>query len=277
MKKLLNPKNLPLIVTFAGLIGFVIRMLSMGKGVDEAGLYPPATAAWIALWVLTTAVAVLIIFMTKPLSENVKYNQNFPASPVSAVGTLLGAVAICLAGWNSFTDSLDALGLLTGILGMGGGILLVMAAYARLKGMKVNFLYHIVSCLFLALRTFILSKEWSNVPQIGPFLFTFLFHVCAMLAIYQLCAFDVDLGKRRASLFWSLMTAYLCLVALPSSEDVLFCGCIAIWMLTNLCSLRPVKKRKPAAPRDSEPTAQAQMSSSDVSIDEIKSWLEEDN
>lgn len=274
--KFLNPKNLPLMITFAGLIGFIIRILSLWGGADEAGLYPPAPVAWIALWVLTAVVALLIIFTTKPLSEPVKYNQNFPASPVSAVGTLLGAVAVALAGWSSFAGSADALALLTGILGMVGGVLLVMAAYCRLKGIKVNFLYHIIPCLFLALHTFNQCKNWSNVPQIGPFLFTCLFQLCAMLAIYQLCAFDVELGKRRASLFWSLMATYFCLLALPSSEDVLFCGCIAIWMLTNLCSLRPAKKRKANVPQEPANPVQAQMSSSDVSMDEINSWLEDE-
>lgn len=275
MIKLLNPKNLPISVTAFGLLGFLLRLWTLSGGTDKENLHIPVPAAWIALWIVTALVPLLIIYITKPLADPVKYNLNFPASPVSAVGTLCGALAVSLAGVRSFSNSTDVLMLITGLLGMASGVVLLMAGYARLKGMRVNFLYHGIPCLFMALHIFNQCKQWSNVPHSSPFLFGFLCQICAMLAVYQLCAFDVDMGKRRASLFWSLMSVYFCLVALPTADNLIFCGCIAVWMLTNLCSLRPAKKRKPAAQEAPKPV-QAHMSGSDVSIDEIKSWLDEE-
>lgn len=276
MKKLLHPKNLPMNVTCVGLVGFLLHLWALGSGPDTEGLYALAAFPWILLLIVTVAVPFAIIYLTRPLGEPLKYTLNFPASVVSAVGTLLGALAIALAGIRSFSETPDALGVVTGVLGIAGGVCLLFVAYARLRGGKVNFLYHLIACIFLALRTFNQCKLWSNQPQITPFLFYFMAQICAMLAVYQLCAFDVDLGKRRTSLFWSLMTVYLCLVALPATKDVLFCGCIAIWMLTNLCSLRPVKKRRPA-PQEPEQTVQAPQISTDVSVEEMLSWVEEDN
>ena len=275
MKKLLHPKNLPISVTIMGMVGFVLNLWTLSGGVDDEQLYTFVKFPWILLGILTVAVPVFIVLLTRPLGEPLKYSMNFPASVVSGVGTALGALVIVFGGVDSFATSPDVLGLITGVLGILGGILLFAVAYARWKGVRANFLYHGIVCLFLALRTFNHCKNWSNQPQFYPFLFTFLFQICATLAVYQLCAFDVELGDRRKSLFWSLMTVYLCLVALPSTQDVLFCGGVAIWMLTNLCSLRPVRKRRPAPVKDEE-NVEVPLIGTDVTMEEIKSWVDEE-
>ena len=274
MKKYLNPKILPIVVTVLGMVGFLLRLWTMQGGPDpEQGLYPVATLAWTLLWIVTAITGAAIIFLTRPLGEPVKYNQNFPGSLLAAVGSLVAAVIMVLGGVQSFNGQ-DTVSFITGLLGLIGGLGMGLVAYTRMKGTKPNFFAHGVVCLYLALRTFNECKLWSNEPQLGLFIFTFLSQICAMLAAYQLCAFDVDLGKRRASLFWSLMAVYLCLVALPSTEDLPFTCGLAVWLLTNLCSLQPVKKRR--APKRVEPEVQATLDGSDVSMDELKSWLEEE-
>lgn len=274
MKKYLNPKYLPIAVTVAGVVGFLLRMWTQSGGVNSEGLYAPAPLAWALLWVLTAAVFGLIILLTRPLSEPVKYEMNFPASPAAAAGTALGALAILVSGIQSMFGSQELLSFVSGLLGIVGGILLLFVANARLRGTKANFLHHGVVCLFFALRVFNQCRGWGNEPQLSLFLFDLLFQLCAMLAVYHLCAFDVDLGNRRVSLFWSLMSVYLCLVALASTGDMLLYGGVAIWLLTNLCSLRPVKKRRPTSAKTPDPV-QAQISGSDMSIEEIKNWLED--
>lgn len=280
MNKLLHPKHLPIIVTVAGLIGFALRIWSLGSGPDAEGLYAPAPVAWALLWIVTIAVPVAIIVLTRPLKEPGKYADNFPPSIISAVGSLAAALGILTTALPLFIDAgsvsnSNTLTFVTGLIGILSGILMAMVGYARLKGSKPNFLCHASVSLYLALRIFDQCKTWSNEPQISVFLFPFLAQIFIMLAAYQLCAFDVDLGKRPTSLLWSLSGVYLCLVALPSGEDTLFLGCMAIWLLTNTCSLRPIKKRRPAPQTPTEPV-QAQMSSKDVSIEEIRSWLDEE-
>jgi hypothetical protein len=275
MKKLLHPKYLPIFVSFAAVLGFVLRLFALAGGTDAEGLYALSPVIWVLLWIITAAVPVMIILMTRSLTEPVKYNKNFPASLVSAIGSLLAGVGFALAGLESLLHSADTFTFLSGILGLASAVFMALVAYARLKGNKPFPFCHLCVCLFFALRTFSQSRMWGNEPQIGLFIFAFLAQICAMLAAYQLSAFDLELGNRRSSLFWSLSATYLSLVALPSSDDLLFFGCIAVWLLTNLCSLRPVKKRK-AVPQEPANPVQAQISGSDVSIDEIKTWLEEE-
>jgi hypothetical protein len=278
LNKLLHPKNLPIAVTLAGLISFALRIWSMGSGTDAEGLYAPAPLPWALLWIITIAVPVLIIIMARPLNVPGKFADNFRPSIVSAIGSLAAALGLLVTALDLFKGNayaIDTLTMLTGVIGILSGVLMIIVAYARLKGQKPNFLCHISVSLYLALRIFSQCKIWSNEPQIGIYLFPFLAQIFIMLAAYQLSAFDVELGKRPSSLLWSLSAVYLCLAALPSNQDVLFLGCMAIWLLTNLCSLTPIKKPRSNS-KDKPDTAQAQLGSTDVSIDEIKTWLDED-
>ena len=264
-----------MVITAAALLGFLLRLWTMAGGVDAEGLYASSVFAWILLWIVTLAVPVLIIVMVRPLTVPVKYNMNFPKSIVSAVGCLMAALGFVLAGVDSFSGAHDIPSFLTGVLGLGSGVSMLLVAYARFRGEKPNFLFHCCACLFMALRTFDLCRSWGNQPQIHLFLFALLAQISVMLAAYQLCCFDAEMGNRRVSLFWSLLSVYLCMLALPSAKDILFYGCIAIWLLTNLCSLKPAKKRKPVAQEPENPV-QAQIPGSDVSMDEIMTWLEEE-
>lgn len=280
MNKIMNPKILPLTTAVAGLLGFGLRIWTLSGGTDHEGLYTFQLLPWALLWIVTAAVPVLTILMTRSLKEPVKFAENYPPSIVSAVGALLGALGIALSAWDALQAyqsglSSDMLALLTALLGFVAAVLMALVAYSRLKGIKPNFLCHISVSLYLALRIFYQCKAWSNEPQISVFLFPLLAQVTVMLAAYHLSTFDVDLGKRSASLVWSLWAVYLCLVALPGSDQILFYGCMAIWLMTNICSLRPAKKRK-AAPKEPAKPVQAQMSSNDVSVDELKTWLDEE-
>ena len=159
---------------------------------------------------------------------------------------------------------------------------------------KPSFVLHAVPCLFFALRIFERCKAWSNIPQITIFLFQFLASICVMLAVYQLACFDVNLGKRKTCLFWSLSGVYFSLLSLPSGDEPLFYVGMAIWLLTNLCSVRPLKARKPqqtepapettpepapeaAAPEAPAPapTAESQLNE-DMSLDDLKRWLDKE-
>ena len=281
MNKIINPKSLPLATAIAGLLGFGLRIWTLSGGTDREGLYTFQLLPWVLLWIVTAALPVLIILMSKPLKEPVKFAENYPPSIISAMGSLLGALGIALSAWDILQAyqrapfAQDTLALLTALLGFVAAVLMALVAYFRLKGNKPNFLCHVSVCLYLALKIFHQCKAWSNEPQISVFLFPFLAELLVMLAAYHLSTFDADLGKRPASLLWSLWAVYLCLVALPDTNEILFYGLCAIWLMTNICSLRPAKKRK-AATQEPTKSVQAQMSSSDVSLDELKTWLDEE-
>ncbi len=244
MNKILKPKFLPLIVAIAGLLGMLLRIWTIGHGADSDGLYERHTLAWVLIWIVTALTLGLVVMITHRLKNPGRYADNFPPSPISAFGCLLAAVGVMLSALELVTTPGDTLALTAGIFGIAAGCGLVVVGICRFRGQKPHFLCHGAVCLFLALKVFYQCKLWSNEPQLGVFLFPFLALICAMLAAYQLAAYDVDLGKRRASLFWSLSGAYFSLLALPGSEDgLLFVG-IALWLIANLCSLRPLNKRR---------------------------------
>lgn len=279
MNKIFQPKYAPLVVAVAGLLGFLLRIMTISGGTDREGLYTFELLPWALLWAVSIAVPVLIFLMARPLTEPGKYSDNYPPSIVSAVGCLIGALGMAISALDLFqtyqlstnTVMPDTLSLVAALLGFVATVMLGVVAFARLKGNQPNFLCHISVCIYMAVRIFCQCRAWSNEPQISIFLLGFLAQLFVMLAAYHLCAFDVDMGKRRASLMYSLCAVYLCLTALPGEKDVLFLGCMAIWLMTNLCSLRRLQKRKaPVKP------VQATMGHSDVSIDELQGWMDEE-
>lgn len=281
MKKYLRPKNLPVFVLAFSLLGLLLRLWSVGSGPDENALYEPNPLAWALLWIVTLGTAASVVLLTAPLKIPGRYNFNFPASIPGAIGTALAALGIMTSGLSMLTSASDMLSRIAGLLGIVAAVALIPVAFSRFHGQRPNFLLHALSCLFFALRIFIKCKLWSNEPQMGVFLMPFLASVCVMLASYQLASFDVDLGNRRHSLFWSLMGVYFCVAALPASDEPLFYALMAAWLLTNLCSRKPLKPKAqsepeadPAPQPEPEPEPQPPASAPDMSLDELMDWLD---
>lgn len=286
MKKYLHPKFLPILVPVAGLLGLLLRLWIILPGPDAEGLYAPQPFAWTLLWIVTILTLAAVVVMSARLKVPGKYTDNFPASVPSAIGSALAALGIILSK-QVFPIGSDLLSTLTSILGIISAAVLVLAALNRYQGKKASFLLHAIPCLFFALRIFMLCRVWSSETQTGVFLFQFFASICVMLASYQLACFDVNLGKRRSSLFWSLSGVYFCLLALPGSNEPLFYAAMALWLLTNLCSLWPMKARKPqtktpaasAAPEQEPPAPTSAAENGlreDMSLDELKSWLDQE-
>ena len=299
MKKFIRPRHLPALVVFAGLLGFVFRIWIIGLGPNSEGLYKPQPMAWALLWILTALVLTAVTLVPRRLRSPGRYSDHFPASIPGAVGVALAALSCLTSAFGVLKTAGNTLTTVTALLGLASAVCLGLAAYARFTGKRPMVVAHTVPCLYFALLIFDRCKNWSNEPQIGLYLFPFLASVCIMLATYQRACFDVNLGKRRSYLFWSLSGAYFCILTLPSCDDLLFYGSMAIWLLTNLCSLRPLTKRRqqpeetptpvaeaaPKAPEQEEkPTPAPQpenltatpASAENMSMDELMDWLNED-
>jgi hypothetical protein len=281
MKKYLHPKYLPILVPLASILGVLLRLWTMGGGPDRDGLYAPQPFAWVLLWMVSFCILAGIYLLSKGLKNPGKYADNFPASPVAAVGCLAAALGVIFSSISTMVSAEDLLSTITGILGLLSAVALGYTGYARLKGVRPSFLLHTVICLYLALRVFDCCKHWSNVTQTGVFLFQFLASVCIMLATYQRCCFDVDLGKRSSHLFWSLSGVYFCALALPIGEDAVFYGAFLLWLMTNLCSVRPIKapKAEPTADAtgaEAAPAGAASTIEQEPTIDEILSRLDQE-
>lgn len=262
MKKYLHPTFLPILVPLASILALALRLWTMGGGADAEGLYEPQPVAWVLLWLVTALTLAGIFLLTRRLKNPGRYADNFPASTVGAVGCVAGGAGCLSSALPTFLSATDLLASLTGILGLLAGAALLLTAVVRLKGGKPNFILHVVASLYFALRIFDYCKHWSNLTQLSTFLFQFLASVCIMLAAYQMCCFDVNLGDRRSSLLWSLSGVYFCALALPMGEDIFFYGGMLLWLMLNLCATRPLKASQPqtaeinTAEDAAEPTAE---------------------
>lgn len=268
MKSFINSKTIPALVIFSCIPGMLLRLWTRGAGPDEGGLFAPKPLAWILLWLLTAAVAFLIVYAVKGLNNPGTYKDNYPASLPALLCSLPAAFAMIISGIGQLKAALaptqlrpDVIGLLTGLLGMAAGVCLIISGVCRMVQSKPFFLLRGIVCLSFALRLFSLCRGWSNLPQIGIVVFPFLASMALMVAAYHRTCFDVDMGNRPAFLFWSLISVYLSVVAIFSYDQPWYYGCCALWMATDLCSLRPLKRRRPAPEPEAAPvetpTAQA--------------------
>ena len=258
MKKYLHPKYLPLLVPIASVLSLLLRLWTMGGGPDQDGLYSPQPFAWVLLWILNFVTMAGIIILTGGFKNPGRYFDNFPPSPVAAAGCAAAALGIMYSSLTMLVSAKDLLSVLTGVSGAISAICLLLTAFGRYKGKRIGFVLHAVPCLFFALRIFEHCKHWSNVTQTSVFLFQFLASVCVMLATYQMCCFDVNIGNRKSSLLWSLSGVYFSVLALPMGEEPLFYAGVALWLMTNLCSVRPLKTQKAQESASEEPTPETE-------------------
>ena len=252
MKKFINPTLLTVIVPFLGVVGFLLRLWTIGPGPDADGLYQPQTLAWVLLAVFSVLIAAVILLGSLNLAKTGTYEHSYPKSLFGAIGCLLAAVGMFICAYNAMGSANRRLDTVTFIVGFIAAACMLATAYFRFSGKKCPFILHTVVAVYLALRTFNRCQMWSNEPQVGIFIWSFLASLSLMLAMYQRLTFDVDLGKRSKGLLWSLLSIYLCLVALPGEQEMLFYGGMAIWAMTNLCNLNPVPKAVEAEPEVTE-------------------------
>ena len=272
MKKLLRPKYLPLYVLLCGVLGFVVRLLTLGSGADSLGLYAPKPLEWGLLWLITALCVLLILIIITPLKKPGQYADHFSASTSAAVGHGFAAAGLILTGFRASGEPSTIYSLLMSVLALAAALGMCLAAVARYRGNRQPFWAYLVTALFLGLRTFDRCRGWSTVPQTGLYLFPFLASACIMLALFQLASLQADYGNRRVSLFFSLFGVYLSMVALAHTDEVVFYMCMAVFLLTNLCSLRFFKK-PPVTATAPEAAPEKATDPTEMSYDELMDWL----
>jgi len=251
MKQIINSKSIPMLVLLSSLLAVLLRLWTRGSGPDEAGLFASKPLAWALLWLLTGAVIGAVWFALRGLKNPGTYGENYPKSMVAGLCAVPAAVAFLISGYIQLRNSVGyalpgttVVDTVTGIFGLAAGLCLLLSAAYRCMGKKPFFLINGVVCLYLAVRLFNCCQLWSNEPQVGVVVFPFLASMTLMLSAYHRVRFDVDLGKRCWAGFWGLISVYLCAVAIFSFEQPLVYAACALWRAADLCSLRPLKRKK---------------------------------
>ena len=266
MKQFINSKSIPLVVLLSSLLAVGLRIWTRGTGPDAAGLFAPKPLVWALLWLLTAATvaaAAMALFSTRRLKNSGTYRDNYPRSAIAALCAVPAAVSFLVSGYFQLRDSAalalpgtTAVDTVTGILALVAGLCLLLSAVHRFLGKQPFFLINGLICVYLAVRLFNRCQIWSNEPQMSIVVFPFLASTALMLSAYHRVCFDVDLGKRQWSAFWSLLSVYFSVVAMLSFDQPLIYGLCALWQMADLCSLRPLK-RKPQAEESLPPEVEA--------------------
>lgn len=243
MKKTVRPIVLLPAIPIASLIGFLLRLWTLGDGPDSVGLYAPHIYVWCFLLILTFAVMAGVILLVMPLQRNGQYPDHFPASLPAAISCGVCALAVALCAFRLFSENGGLLGILALLTGLGAAVCFGLSGLARYQGKQPEFWVYAVICLFLALRLFLCCRSWSTLTQAGTYLFPFAASAFSLLGIYHLCAYSLNMGNRRHSLLFSLISVYLCVVALPASEDTLLYAALAVFFYFHLCRLGPIRPR----------------------------------
>ena len=253
MKKFINSRSIPVLVLLSSLVAVLLRIWTRGGGPDAEGLFPSKPLVWGLLWVLTAATAAAVVFAVSGLKNPGTYRDNYPKSMIAGLCAVPAAVSFLIEGYCQLRDSvalklpeMTVVDTVAGIFGLVAGLCLLLGAAYRCMGKKPFFAINGLVCLYLAVRLFNRCQLWSNETQISIVVFPFLASTVLMISAYHRVCFDVDIGKRYVSARWSLMSVYLCMVAMLSFEQPLFYGACALWQMADLCSLRPLK-RKPNA------------------------------
>lgn len=236
--------KLPVLAALLGICAAVLRVLLYLFGTDDKGLLDNGHMLNLLVWALTAFSTAVLCLGVGRLNGSAKYVHNFAPSTPAAIGAfaLAGGIAVSVVSAPGFFQKLDMLRNLLGLLAIPA---LVWVGLCRWQGKRPSFLFHAVVCVFLTLYDISHYRMWSSRPQIQDYFFTMAGAVLLSLFAYYQTAFDVGLGKRRMQLGTGLLAAFFCLAALAGGEDILLYLGGAVWALTNLCSLTPVRRRRP--------------------------------
>lgn len=255
MKKTIRPWHLPWLTLGLSALGLALRIWLYATGIDEKGFLPAGHPAEILLWILTAVTAAGLFWLTRPVKGQGGYKTNFPASIPGAIGCWAAAAGIFITALGNLMSGSDGVAIITGSLGILCVPALIFAGYSRYRGARSSFLFYALVCVFYIAQLVYQYRHWSADPQLQDYCFQLLASVGLMLTIFQRATFDVKLGKRRNYAFMSLLSFYFCILSIPHCEQRLLYIVMAVWLFTNLCSLRPLRHRQSAPNVPQKPQA----------------------
>ncbi len=257
MKLTVRPNLLKYLILGAGGLGLALRVILYATGIDGRNLLETGHWAHIALWILTFAVAGIILLSTRRLEGPADPADFYPVSFAGAMGAFAAMVGIGIATVSEFAEFSNTLHLLVWVLGICATLSLGCIGICRLMGKQPHFLCNALLCVYFALRMVSQYQIWSADPQLQDYCFYLTAYVALMLTSYHHGAFGADMGSHKQLWIFSLSAVYLCCLSLKGSADTLLVlGCGA-WAFTNLTNLeaRP-RRQRPALDLEDVPEAE---------------------
>lgn len=228
MKLAVKPNLMKALIGASGILGLVLRSVLYTAGVDRKGLLVTGYWSGTAVWLLTSAVALILLLWCRRLTGA----HAFPASPFAAAGAALAGIALVLCPVAQVPSPVFAI--LEPVLRYAAAASLMAVSYYRFRRKQPFFLLHCCVCLYLALRLVCQYRVWSADPQIQNYAFYLGAHVALMVTAYQFAALDAGLGSLGKLWGAGLAAVYLSTVSIAGSEEPFFLICFALWIVSNL-------------------------------------------
>ena len=244
MKKLIRPVFLPYCAVILGALGFLCMHWVYATGVDGRMLLDPLHPGAILVWVLTALMVAAAVVLTQPLGGKLRYDRLFPGSIPGAIGTAVAAVGIAVTAWGELNLKSDRIVTLAGWMGLLGSVCLVYLAWCRYAKIRPRFWARSVVLAYLMLHMLCRYRVWSSEPELLRLFFDLAATVCFLLGTYQRLAMEVGIAQRRWYPGFTMTGVFFAMTALPGSSDRTFLAGMAVWAVTDLCSLRSRKPRK---------------------------------
>ena len=240
MKNPFQPKQVPALALSTGILGFGLRSWLFASGVDEKGLLLSHHPANALIFILTAATLLALSLCLQPLKGASSYRQLFQRSIPAAVGCIAAAAGILLTDLYELTLQFDSITILSCILGVLAAGSLACLSNCRLRQIRPNPALHGCVTVYLMIHLVFQYRIWSSEPQLQVYAFQLLASVFLMITAYHRTTLDARCGSRRWYVFFRYGALFFSCLALTGT-DWLFYLAMAIWMLTDQCSLQPVK------------------------------------
>lgn len=237
MKRVFNEKILPVSVLLLGIAGCALRAGLYAYGVDHRGLLVRLHPTELGLWLTAAVTVALVLLAVRRMDGPNAFDRNFRYSLWASMGHILLASGILLTVLTHAPSLPGLVGKLWKLLGVASAPLLFYGAFSRVLGKKPNFLCYVVTCVFFAFHLVCHYRVWCSDPQLQNYLFDFIGTIGLMVFAYYQAAFCVGSGSRRHQLTAGLLTGYLCIVNLPTTQYLYLYLGGAVWALTGLCAL----------------------------------------
>lgn len=194
MKKLLPPIAL---ICAAAL--FFLRRAQL-RSYDAAGLIPRGDRVSLALYLICTLAAVLVLIVC--LWEKGP-GYGVPAGKNRLRGVLALVAALALLGSYMPPEFPGGVKNIVPVLAFAAACAMAAEGVFHLNGTAGSLLGGCVLPVYLAALLISDYRAWSYDPQVYHFAFRLLFIVAALLAAYHLAAFRIGAGKRRLTAFYT--------------------------------------------------------------------------
>ena len=226
-------------VAVVSLLGFLLRLWQLISGRSADGLWDLDSPQVVVLAIFSAAALLGMLILAHSLPPQRFYAAMFPSGLSSGIGYLAGGVrlaAACILGLFGGARVISLLGILCAGLTIWNGL-------QRSQGKTPNLLLSSVIAVWLVARIIGDFKSWSIDPAILDYCYPLFALSCAMMGIYFAAGFSENMGKRRATAFWSMAGCYFCTVSLADGglEGCLLYGGLLCLLLQNTwCLLRAV-------------------------------------